>query len=59
MVTTIRANIYVVDDDPETLKAALDAGAIGYFKKLVDSDALLDAINWALMNGPMKEDSSG
>ncbi len=46
-------------DDPETRKAALDAGAIGYFRKPVDSDALLDAVTWALKNGAMKENSSG
>jgi len=35
-------------DDPETRKAASDAGAIGYFRKPVDADALLDAITWAV-----------
>ena len=46
-------------DDPETRKAALDAGANGYFRKPVDSDALLDAITWALKKGERKKDSSG
>jgi len=47
-----RARIPVIvvtaHDDPETRKEAEAAGAIGYFRKPVDSEALLDAITWAL-----------
>ena len=40
--------VVTAHDDPETRKSAEDAGAIGYFRKPVDSEALLDAITWAL-----------
>ena len=47
-----RINIPVIvvtaHDDPKTRMDANDAGAIGYFRKPVDSEALLDAITWAL-----------
>jgi len=38
--------IVSANDDSETRKSAIDAGAIGYFRKPVDSEALLDAIRW-------------
>jgi len=38
--------IVSASDEPETRKSAMDAGAIGFFRKPVDSEALLDAIEW-------------
>jgi len=35
-------------DTDETRRRAWEAGAIGYFRKPVDDQALLDAIQWAL-----------
>jgi FixJ family two-component response regulator len=35
-------------DDPATREEAMAAGAVGYFRKPVDAEALLDAIRWAL-----------
>jgi FixJ family two-component response regulator len=35
-------------DTTESRTAAHEAGATGYFRKPVDTQALLDAINWAL-----------
>lgn len=35
-------------DTEETRAAAKEAGAAGYFRKPVDAQALLDAIQWAL-----------
>lgn len=35
-------------DDEETRQAARDAGAVAYFRKPVDTDALLDSIRWAI-----------
>ena len=43
--------VVTAHDDSKTRKAAGDAGAIGYFRKPVDSEALLDAIRWALASG--------
>jgi FixJ family two-component response regulator len=40
--------VVTAHDDIETRKAAEDAGASGYFRKPFDSEALLDAITWAL-----------
>ncbi len=40
--------VVTAHDDPKTRKDAEDAGAIGYFRKPVDSEALLEAITWAL-----------
>ena len=45
---TIPVIVVTAHDDPEARKAAEDAGAIAYFRKPVDSEALLDAITWAL-----------
>ena len=40
--------IYVTaHDNPETRETARRAGAAGYFRKPVDSQALIDAITWA------------
>jgi FixJ family two-component response regulator len=46
----IRIPVIVVTahDDPKIRKEAQDRGAIGFFRKPVDSEALLDAITWAL-----------
>lgn len=38
-------------DTPETRSAAKAVGAAGYFRKPVDDQALLDAIDWALSRG--------
>ncbi len=35
-------------DTPESREAAHEAGAEGYFRKPVDTQALLDAVHWAL-----------
>lgn len=35
-------------DDDETRQSARDAGAVAYFRKPVDTDALLDSIRWAI-----------
>ena len=43
--------VVTAHDDPETKKAAEEAGAVGFFRKPVDSEALLDAITWALRKG--------
>lgn len=43
--------VVTAHDDPETKKAAEEAGAVGFFRKPVDSEALLDAIMWALRKG--------
>ena len=45
---TIPAIIVTAIDDPETRKSAIDAGAIGYFRKPVDTEALLDAVRWTV-----------
>jgi FixJ family two-component response regulator len=42
-------------DDPKTRLDVEDAGAVGYFRKPVDSEALLDAITWALGSGGEKK----
>lgn len=47
--------VVTAHDDPATRKAASDAGAVGYFRKPVDADALLDAITWALARRDTKE----
>ena len=36
------------NDSPESREAAHEAGADGYFRKPVDTQALLDAVQWAL-----------
>lgn len=40
--------VVTAHDDGETRKQAEEAGAIGFFRKPVDSGALLDSITWAL-----------
>lgn len=35
-------------DTPESREAAHESGAEGYFRKPVDTQALLDAVHWAL-----------
>lgn len=47
-------------DTPETRELAHQAGASGYFRKPVDDQALLDAIEWALSQEPARPaDGSG
>ena len=38
-------------DDPETRRLAKERGAVGFFHKPVDAQALLDSIRWALGDG--------
>ena len=40
--------VVTAHDDADTRSDAEEAGAIGFFRKPVDADALLDAITWAL-----------
>jgi len=40
--------VVTAHDNPETRADAEAAGAIGFFRKPVDAEALLDAITWAL-----------
>jgi FixJ family two-component response regulator len=40
-------------DTPETRAEARAAGAAGYFRKPVDDQALLDAIEWSLSQDPI------
>ena len=47
--------VVTAHDDPKTRRDAENAGAIGYFRKPVDSEALLDAITWALSSGEEKK----
>lgn len=35
-------------DDPATRRIAKELGAVGFFRKPVDGNALLDAVRWAL-----------
>jgi FixJ family two-component response regulator len=39
------------DDDPATRLIAKEIGAVGFFRKPVDGNALLDAVRWALKSG--------
>jgi FixJ family two-component response regulator len=41
-------------DSEETRQKAKQAGAVGYFRKPVDDQALLDTIQWALSNSSSK-----
>jgi FixJ family two-component response regulator len=41
-------------DSKETRQKAKQAGAVGYFRKPVDDQALLDTIQWALSNSSSK-----
>jgi two-component system response regulator FixJ len=40
--------VVTADDNPETIRKARQMKAAGFFRKPVDSMALLDAIEWAL-----------
>ena len=40
--------IFITNDTPETRSRVRKAGAAGYFRKPVDSQALIDLIHWAL-----------
>ena len=40
------------DDTSEMRAAASEAGATGYFRKPVDTQALLDAIQWTMASSP-------
>ena len=40
--------VVTAHDTEETRRLAREAGAVGYFRKPVDDQALLDAIHWAL-----------
>ena len=41
-------------DDEETREYARDLGAVSFFRKPVDDQALLDAIFWAIAGGGKK-----
>ena len=43
------------NDSPECREAAHEAGADGYFRKPVDTQALLDAVHWALNEQPHRK----
>lgn len=44
--------IFLTAEDTDTARtAARRAGAAGYFRKPVDDQALIDAIEWAMVNG--------
>ena len=40
--------VITAHDDAETRKQAEEAGAVGFFRKPVDANALLDAVQWAI-----------
>ena len=40
--------VITAHDDAETRKQAEEAGAVGFFRKPVDAEALLDAVQWAI-----------
>jgi len=42
-------------DSPETRDQAKKAGAVGYFRKPIDDQALLDSIEWALAKQSIKQ----
>ena len=42
-------------DTPETRNMAKKAGAVGYFRKPIDDQALLDSIEWALAKRPIEK----
>jgi FixJ family two-component response regulator len=48
---TVPVIFVTAHDTEETRTLALRAGAAGYFRKPVDDQALLDAIEWALSHG--------
>jgi len=49
--------IYITAFDTEEIRAqAKKAGGVGYFRKPVDDQALLDAIQWALAGKTQKKD---
>jgi FixJ family two-component response regulator len=43
--------IVTAHDSPEERRAAHEAGVMAFFKKPVDDQALLDAVEWALVAG--------
>jgi len=48
--------VYITAFDTEVIRAqARKNGAVGYFRKPVDDQALLDAIQWALAGGTDKK----
>lgn len=52
----IRIPVIVISahDDEETREHAKELGAVGFFRKPVDDQALLDAIWWAISGGGKK-----
>jgi FixJ family two-component response regulator len=44
------------DDDPETKRRAQEMHAAGFFRKPVDGNALLDAIEWALKSNEIADE---
>ena len=54
----IRLSIIVISADynPEDKKKADEMKAVGFFRKPVDGQALLDAVEWALRSGKISND---
>ena len=42
--------VVTADDDPASRRLAQAVGAVGFFRKPVDTEALLDAVEWAVMS---------
>jgi FixJ family two-component response regulator len=57
-VSEYKSNLKIIvitaDDTPETRQIASDIDAIGFFRKPIDGNALLDAIRWALKRSENK-----
>ena len=45
-------------DDDQSRQEARNVGAVGYFRKPIDDQALLDTIKFAIRKGPMRVNSS-
>jgi FixJ family two-component response regulator len=46
-------------NDPDIRERAKQTGAVGFFQKPVDAEALLDAVKWALTDGGKEEGGTG
>jgi len=54
----IKLSVIVIsaEFDPETKKIAKEVKAVGFFRKPVDGQALIDAVDWALRSGKISYD---